>query len=119
MVNLNLSKETLQKISKDFQTEGSIKTNKGGNKVTYTYSSDRGFDELMMEFTTIYEQKEKDFVLSVEMKFGSHFGVMSKTMYQYESILHLTEKQFIKLVRYNLDLTTELLGIYDLEKGIK
>jgi hypothetical protein len=117
MVNLNLSKETLVKISKDFKKKGSIKTNKSGNKVTYSYSSDRGSDELYMEFTEIYDSNK--YLKEIQMMFGTAFGGVIKTLYLYDTILSLSEKQFIKLVRYNLDLTTELVGIYDLEKGIK
>ena len=113
--SINLSKETLQKISKDFKKKGSVKTNKSGTKTEYSYTSNRNFDDVTMIFT---EYNDGNGVTKITMEYGTICCAISQT-FIYDTLSTLTEKQFIKLVRYNLDLTTELLGIYDLEKGIK
>jgi hypothetical protein len=113
--SINLTKETLQKISKDFKKKGSVKTNKSGTKTEYTYTSNRNFDDVTMMFT---EYNDGNGTTKITMEYGTICCAISQT-FIYDTLSTLTEKQFIKLVRYNLDLTTELLGIYDLEKGIK
>jgi hypothetical protein len=114
MVSFNLSKETLVKISKDFKkTKPSIQKSKDGSKISYLYETSRNFDDVFMCITEYLQDGERS---KVKMEYGT-MGCVNSQYFQFG--WDGTEKQFIKLVRYNLDLTTELLAIYDLEKGIK
>jgi hypothetical protein len=110
----NLSKETLVKISKDFKkTKPSIEKSIDGSKITYYYETSRNFDEVFMCITEYFEDGERS---KVKMEYGT-MDCANSQYFKYGC--DISEKQFIKLVRYNLDFTTELLGIYPLEKGIK